>query len=147
MGTYRIEALTRRNFSSRLQPALDILEPIQKLLKTRSRLDPQREEGACQPGPVAEQPHPFSGHVRLLTEVGYETGVERRRVHVAHIGGQQQRRLRLQVEVVPAELQKRLLDVPVEVRRFQIADRAQGRPEIGILPAAVLLWGQEVIVE
>ncbi len=53
-------------------------------------------------------------------QIRYQAAVERRRVHVAHICGQQQRGLRLREEARLAGRHHGLLHVSVEVRIFQL---------------------------
>ena len=61
-------------------------------------------------------------------QVGYQSAVERRRVHVPHVGGQHQARLGLRPEEVRRFLHERALDVLVVVGSLQgdVGERCDG---------------------
>ena len=75
----------------------------------------------------------LTGHTVLLlvvtrAQVGYQAAVERRRVHVSHVGGQHQARLGLLPEEVRRGLHEGALDVLVVVGGFQgdVGERCDG---------------------
>jgi hypothetical protein len=122
---HRRAELLRADLSSRRQPRFDVRQTFEEANESRSGVDAEREEGAGEAGAVAEEGDPSVGRLRLFAEVGGEASVERRRVHVADVGGDQEGGLRLRFEVRFALSHEGLLDVTVEVRLGQVFDWRQ----------------------
>lgn len=117
--------VTGANLPPRLQPRFDVRKSVQKPDECRTLVDADGEQGAGQAGAVAEEGDTFVGRFGFFAEVGDEAAVERRCIHVANVGGDEERGLGLGCEGGLAFSHEGLLDVPVKVGLGQVVNRWQ----------------------
>ncbi len=105
----------RTDLGSGLQERFNIGKTVEKPDQCWPFLDAEREEGAGKTGAVAEESDPSVGRSRLLAEVRDKSPVERRGVHVANVGRDEERGLSFCLKYRFGVRHEGFLNVAVEV--------------------------------
>ena len=113
----------RTDLGPGLQSRFNIREAVEEPDQCWTFFDAEREEGAGKAGTVAKECDPSVGRGGLLAEVRDEPSVERGRVHVAHVGGDEERGLSLCLKYRFGVRHEGFLDVAVEVGLGEVVNR------------------------